>query len=380
MSPIKLNVLRLTLFTLIITAAITVVINHTVAQDPTTPATPIPTEKTVEQTHTNIQVLKGLPDSQLIPVMNYVAASLGVRCNYCHVNKEGKWDFASDEKPEKKTAREMITMVGGINKNNFRGNPEVSCYTCHRGRTSVVHTLSVPLPTPEAKPSPAASPTASQSPNPTAEQIFDRYYQAVGGIQAIDKLKSRVMKGTLITGQGAEIGYELNQSGADSVLAVLTTPQGVFQRALTGATGWEKSERGLRDLTDFEINYIRRYSLLYADLKLKDQFSRISFGGKQKIDERDVYVVRATTTAGKRETLFFDVETGLLTRRTSSTTTPVGTIPEQVDFADYKDVDGMKLPFTIRFSAVDPSYSGVRKFTEIKLNVPIDPKRFNKPA
>ena len=380
MSPLKANVLKLSLLILFVAVAVTIFINRTSAQNPTTPAPTAPTEKTVEQTHTNIQVLKGLPDSQLIPVMNYIAGSLGVRCNYCHVNNQGKWDFASDEKPEKKTAREMITMVGGINKNNFRGNPEVSCYTCHRGRTSVVHTLSVPLPTPEPKPSPAASPTASQQPNPTAEQILDKYYQAVGGTEAIDKLKSRVMKGTLITGQGAEIGYELNQSGPDSVLAVLTTRQGVFQRALNGATGWEKSDRGLRDLTDFEINYIRRYSLLYADLKLKDQFSRISFGGKQNIEGRDVYVVRGTTTGGKRETLFFDVETGLLSRRTSSTTTPVGTIPEQVDFADYKEVDGMELPFTIRFSAVDPSYSGVRKFTEIKLNVPIDPKRFNKPA
>jgi len=78
--------------------------------------------------------------------------------------------------------------------------------------------------------------------------------------------------------------------------------------------------------------------------------------------------------------LYFDAETGLLVRRTTSTTTPVGTIPEQVDFSDYRDVDGMKVPFTIRVSTVDPTYSVVRKFTEIKLNVPIDAKRFNKPA
>ena len=380
MSPLKSNFLRLTLLILLVAAVLTVVINRTSAQNPTTPALTVPAEKTVEQTRANIQVLKGLPDSQLIPVMNFMAASLGVRCTYCHVNKDGKWDFGSDEKAEKKTARDMITMVMGINKGNFRGNPEVSCYTCHRGRTSVVHTVSVPLPTPEPRPSPSPSPTTAQQPNPSAEQIIDKYYQAVGGIEAIEKLKSRVMKGTLITGQGTEVPYELNQSGPDSVLAVFTTPQGVVERALTGATGWEKTDRGIRDLTDFEISYIRRYSLLYVDLKLKDQFSRVSFGGKQKIDGRDVYVVRGTTTSGKRETLFFDVETGLLTRRTSSTTTPVGTIPDQVDFSDYKDVEGMKLPFTIRFSAVDPSFSGVRKVTEIKLNAPVDPKRFNKPA
>lgn len=381
MSPKETALLRIALFLSIIVLVGSVVIINTSAQNPTTPAAPTSTEATVEQAHKNIQVFKGLPESQLLPVMNYMAASLGVRCNYCHVNNAGNWDYASDEKAEKKTAREMITMVMGVNKNNFRGNPEVSCYTCHRGRTQVVHTLSVPLPTPEPRPSPAPSPTTPRPPNPTAEQILDKYYQALGGAAAIEKLQSRVSKGTLINNAGVEIGYELNQSGPDSALAVLTTPQaGVIERGFNGTKGWEKTARGVRDLTDAELSYLRRYSLLYNDIKLRDQFSRVSFGGKQKIDGRDVYALRATTTGGKRETLFFDVETGLLVRRTSATTTPVGTIPEQVDFADYKDVDGMKLPFTVRFSSVEPTYSAVRKYTEIKLNVSVDPKRFNKPG
>lgn len=381
MSPKETALLRIALFLSIIVLVGSVVIINTSAQNPTTPAAPTSTEATVEQAHKNIQVFKGLPESQLLPVMNYMAASLGVRCNYCHVNNAGNWDYASDEKAEKKTAREMITMVMGVNKNNFRGNPEVSCYTCHRGRTQVVHTLSVPLPTPEPRPSPAPSPTTPRPPNPTAEQILDKYYQALGGAAAIEKLQSRVSKGTLINNAGVEIGYELNQSGPNSALAVLTTPQaGVIERGFNGTKGWEKTARGVRDLTDAELSYLRRYSLLYNDIKLRDQFSRVSFGGKQKIDGRDVYALRATTTGGKRETLFFDVETGLLVRRTSATTTPVGTIPEQVDFADYKDVDGMKLPFTVRFSSVEPTYSAVRKYTEIKLNVSVDPKRFNKPG
>src|SRR5215510_12762665 len=65
---------------------------------------PAPTEKTVEQVRKNIQVLKGMPDSQLVPTMNFISASLGVRCNFCHVNQADTWDFVSDEKPEKKTA------------------------------------------------------------------------------------------------------------------------------------------------------------------------------------------------------------------------------------------------------------------------------------
>src|SRR6266436_2254925 len=73
---------------------------------------------------------------QLIPMMNLMAASLGVRCNYCHVNKNGQWDYAADEKAEKNTAREMITMTININKTVPSTNKEVGCNTCHRGRTS----------------------------------------------------------------------------------------------------------------------------------------------------------------------------------------------------------------------------------------------------
>ena len=129
-----------------------------------------------------------------------------------------------------------------------------------------------------------------------------------------------------------------------------------------------------------EISYFRRYPNLYTDLKLKGQFSRLSVSGKQKIDGRDVYVLRGANVDGRREQLFFDVETGFLVRRITSTTTLVGIIPEQIDFSDYREVDGMKLPFTIKVSAIDPNYSLVRKFTEIKVNPNVDPKRFNKPG
>jgi hypothetical protein len=357
------------------------IVRHTGAQQiRTSPGQPALSEKTIDQVHKNIQVLKGVPESQLIPVMNYMSASLGVRCTYCHVNKDGNWDFASDEKGEKKSAREMITMVTGINKTTFKGNPEVSCYTCHRGRTSVAHTLSQPIPTPEPGPAPGHD-QLSREGLPTSDQILDKYYQALGGASALDNLKSRFMKGTVTTATGTELGYELTQSGRDLILASITTPQsGIVERAFNGTVGWEKSSAGLREMAPEELTYFKRYPNLYADLKLKGQFSRLTVSGKQKLDGRDVYVLRGANVDGRREQLFFDVESGLLTRRIVSTTTLVGIIPEQIDFSDYREVDGMKLPFTIRVSAIDQNYSLVRKFTEIKINPSIDPKRFNKPG
>ncbi|HKE57286.1 MAG TPA: c-type cytochrome [Pyrinomonadaceae bacterium] len=360
--------------------ALALIIVRTSAQNPAAPAA-TSTEKPVEEVHKNIQVLKGLPESQLIPVMNYINSSLGVRCNFCHVNKDGTWDYASDEKGAKKSAREMITMVTGINKNSFKGNPEVSCYTCHRGNSSVAHTLSVPVPTPEPRPQPG--PNSAGQPRealPTIEQVLDKYTQALGGTAAIEKLKSRVMKGSVTTAAGATFPYELYQSGPDKGLAVITGEQGTTERGFNSTGAWEKGARGVREMGPAEAYYLRRYPDLLRDIKLKDEFSRIAVAGKDKINGRDVYVVRANTTDNRRERLFFDVETGLLVRRASSVTTPVGTIPEQVDFEDYREVEGMKLPFTIRVSAVDPFYSITRKFTEIKLNVPIDEKKFNKPG
>lgn len=381
MNTQPLYVIRLAIFCACISLLCVLIARQTGAQNTQTGSSqPVTTEKTVDQVHKNIQVLKGVPESQLIPVMNYMAASLGVRCTYCHVNKDGNWDFVSDEKGEKKSAREMITMVTNINKTTFRGNAEVSCYTCHRGRTSVAHTLSQPIPTPEPRPAPGQNQQAREG-LPTADQILDKYYQAIGGTAALENLKSRFMKGTVTTATGTEFGYELTQSGPDLIFASITTPQsGVVERAFNGTVGWEKSPSTLREMAPEEISYFKRYPSLYADLKLKGQFSRLSVGGKQKIDGRDVYVLRGTNVDGRREQLFFDVETGLLVRRITSSTTLVGIIPEQIDFSDYREVEGMKLPFTIKVSAIDPNYSLVRKFTEIKVNQTVDPKRFNKPG
>jgi len=340
-------------------------------------------EKTVEQVQKNIQVLKGLPQSQLVPTMNFISVSLGVKCTFCHVNKDDKWDFASDEKPEKATAREMIKMLLNVNKTTFKGATEVTCNTCHRGRSHPAGGISFPLshaPEPASPPATTGEAKPKETP-PTADQILDRYLEALGGKAAIDKLQSRVMKGTWLTPDGITLGYEVYQSGPDKLYTILNTPkQGAFEKGFDGSVGWEKSTHGVRTLEDSELFYLRRYPDLFKDIKLKEQFTRLSFGGKDKIGESEVYVLRGTTADNKRERLYFDTQTGLLLRRSVNVTTMIGVIPEQVDFEDYRDAGGMKLPFTIRVSSIDSFFSSTRKFTEIKLNVPVDQSKFSKPA
>lgn len=338
-----------------------------------------PVEKTVEQVQKNIQVLSGLPQAQLVPVMNYIGSSLGVKCTFCHVKNGDKWDFVSDAKPEKGTAREMIKMVQGINKGNFKGNPAIGCFTCHRGSEHPTRVPQLPI----AAPPPFAESveTAPKETPPTADQILAKYTEALGGSAVIEKLKTRSMKGTWLTSDGITLGYEVYQTAPDKLFTILNTPkQGTFERGFDGKTAWEKSSRGVRDLEGTQLVYLKRYPDLFRDIKLQGQFTRISYGGKEKIDGKDVYVLRGVGVDGKGERLYFDAQTGLLVRRITSTTTMVGLIPEQVDYEDYREVDGMKVPFTIRITAIDSFWSSTRKFTEIKLNVPVDETKFNKPA
>jgi hypothetical protein len=401
----KLNILRLVILVLACVCA-AVIITGTRAQKsptanrepvsmsslglPVAAQTPAPQEKTTEQVQKNIKVLNGLPQSQLIPVMNFFSASLGVRCNFCHVNNNGVWAFDSDEKPEKGTAREMITMVMNINKTYFKGGMEVSCYTCHHGTSHPVGLPTLPLPTPAPRPSPAASAAgaagAQASPRPTpaapsADDIINKYIAAIGGQAAIDKIKSRVMKGSVATANGMTGTYEIGQTAPDKGYESIVTGRGGMERAVNGAVGWEKNQQGVRDLTGQQLLDLKLSMQLFRNLKLKEQYTSLRLGRKDKIGDRDVYVLTGTTPDKRRERLFFDAETGLLLRRISYNETMIGIIPDQTDFEDYREVEGVKLPFLIRVSSVDVGNPIItRKFDEIKFNVPVDDSKFNKPA
>jgi hypothetical protein len=279
-----------------------------------------------------------------------------------------------------------------INKNYFKGNLEVSCYTCHRG---VNHPLSVPtLPLPVPSPaaagagqgatSPGAQAQASPSPRPSPpapEIIINKYIEAIGGPAAIDKMKSRVMRGTFTSANGNTGTYEAMQIAPDKGYETFVTQRGSVERAVNGNTGWEKTARGVRDLTGQQLADMKMSMQLFRNLRIKEQYVSLRFAGREKIGERDTVVLFGTTPEKTRERLFFDAETGLLLRRISYLETMIGLIPEQTDFEDYRDVDGVKLPFTIRISPVDAGNPfGIRKLTEIKLNVAVDESKFNKPA
>jgi photosynthetic reaction center cytochrome c subunit len=327
-------------------------------------------EKTAEQVYKNIQVLKGMPASQLDATMAFISGSLGVKCNYCHVNP-----FEKDDKPQKLAARRMIQMVFALNKGSFNGQSAVSCYTCHRG-------LPQPVSVPEVGQNlwQQSNQTAKEpSPGPTVEQILERYVQAVGGREAIEKVTSRVLKGSRVGADGVLVPEEVYSKAPNKLLIITSYPKQVFRTGYSGSQGWAKSNETTRDLPAEVLGQIRREAEFYKETRLKDLYSKLTVAGRAMVGEREAYVVDATPAdGGSSEKLYFDVQTGLLVRKYSEAKTVLGQFPTQTDYEDYRVVDGVKLPFTIRWSI--PGRSWGRKITEVKQNVPLDDAQFNMPT
>ena len=341
-------------------------------------------DKPVEQVSKNIQVLKGMPESQLLPVMHLMRTALGVRCDYCHIAENGK--YWMDDKPAKETARRMLRMVFDINKANFGGEPVVTCNSCHRGSTKPV---GIPAfgqgafeNTTRAQPGENAVPESL----PAVDAIFNRYVEAVGGKRAFEGIQTRITEGSmtrpkLVNPSGKPFTIEIYQKAPDKYLMVTTGADGsATYQGYNGKVGWVKTPNIQRELNSDESAQVKAQIDFYKELTLKDRFSSLKVTGKLKIGDRDAYVVEGVNASGKTEKLFFDTESSLLVRRVVFDKTILGLDPVQTDYLDYREVNGIKLPFTVQLSYLDNSHYGTtRKFSQIRHNVPVDDAKFEMP-
>jgi hypothetical protein len=226
-----------------------------------------------------------------------------------------------------------------------------------------------------AQASPAATP-----PLPSPDDVLNKYTNAIGGQTAIAGIKSCIIRGKVANASGSTGTYEVDRVAPDKGYELLATQRGARERVLNDGRGWEKNAFGVNPLAGQQLEDLRLSLPLFANLKLKDQYSKVETSAKDKIGDREVYVVNAIRTDRKREHLYFDTENGLLLRRVSDTETMIGVIPEETDYKDYREVEGMKFPSTIRISAVDAlNPTSTRTLDEIKVNLPVDDSKFNKP-
>jgi photosynthetic reaction center cytochrome c subunit len=332
-------------------------------------------QQTAEQVFKNIAELKGTPADQLVPAMNFISSSLGVECNFCHV--QGKMD--ADEKPAKKTAREMMAMTAEINKNAFKGQRQVTCYSCHNGHThptSMPPVMETDAPAPNPAVAPAAAAGTAASAAPTADQIAEKYVTAMGGADALRKITSRTMTGVILTA-GNESPIELFTKAPNKRISISKMGTGESMTAFDGTAGWMGSTgRPARVMSDTESDAAGLDAEFSLALRLKEIFPQLRRGRPDEIGGAPVEVLTANRQGKPPVRLYFDQKSGLLLRMVRYAETSMGRMPTQIDYADYREFDGVKV--ACKWTLSRPNGRFTIQIKEVKQNVAIDDSKFAK--
>jgi len=327
--------------------------------------------KTAAQQFKNIQVLKDIPADQLIPTMQFIAGALGADCQFCHV----KDAMDKDDKKEKQTARKMIEMELAIDKAHFKNEVEVTCYTCHRGSP---HPVGVPILTVNAAKMPEHErhEISAQESLPSAEQILDKYLAAAGGAEALHKIKTRIQKGTVEAG-GEQYPIEIYSEALEKRLSISHPSFGESVTAFNGQAGWLTTPRGVHPMNSSEQQSARIDAQIYFPARLRELYKEFKLLPGETIDGHATFLVTATGASTPPLRLFFDQQTGLLVRLIRYTETPLGRNPAQVDYADYRDANGIKIPYQWTLTRTNGSFT--IRITSVQQNVSIDEKLFVMP-
>ncbi|MFZ0639953.1 MAG: c-type cytochrome [Candidatus Acidiferrales bacterium] len=334
------------------------------AQTQQSQSQPAPAEKTAAQEYKNIQVLKDIPASQLLPGMRYITTALGVECNYCHVDQ----NFPADDKQSKQTARRMMTMLFAINDNNFGGRPEVSCFTCHQGHHEPMGSPELPAEAVE----PQFSPLAQGA--PTVDTVLAKFAQAKGGEDALNKINTRVIQ-IEESYQGQTSSIVAYQKGG-KMYSTVTTPQGTAGALFDGMQGWITTPQGSFKAEGFDEIVLSREAQMNPIAALQ-AYKGKRLRGQAKIGDTMTYVVQATAPDGRVEFLFFDQQSGLLIRRSIRDRTIFGALPVEADYSDFRPTDGVDIPYKITWYTSGQTATYVIK--DVKDNAPVDDSKFEPP-
>ena len=222
--------------------------------------------------------------------------------------------------------------------------------------------------------------TTGSNPLPSVDAVLSRYLQALGGQAALQKLTTRVMKGSIEnTGTGETGAIEVDAKAPNRLFILIDIPSnGPAPEGFDGAAGWTVDpDEGPQDITGAELEPLKLQAEFYRDLDFKKLYPKLVVTGQAKVGDRNATVLQGTTAGGLTETMYFDAQTGLMIRDDSPYITDDGTSALESVFQDFQEVDGVKMPATIRQTSPDFDY--IIRYKEIRANVPLDDGKFQKP-
>jgi zinc protease len=223
--------------------------------------------------------------------------------------------------------------------------------------------------------------SAAQSANPSVDDILTRYIAALGGRAAVSKHTTRISKGTLeLVGVTLDGTAESYSKAPNKYLSIINIPgYGEVRRCFDGQSGWISGpDTGIQPLAGHDLSSTQRDAVFYQSLELKKTYPQMTLKGKEDVGTWPAYVVEASSSDGTVRRMYFDVSSGLLIRADEESDSPQGRDTIQFFFEDYRDVDGVKQPFTVR--QVHGKVSFIVRLTEVKWDDPIDDGKFAKPG
>lgn len=340
--------------------------------------------KTAHQAFKNVQILKDIPADQLVPAMQFIAASLGVECDFCHVRDA----FEKDDKKPKQTARRMIQMVLAIDQQTFQGRREVTCYTCHRGSTKPVGIPMIgdtaasysesAIPSDEVAP-----PASSNADSSVIRNILEKYVAALGGAAAIERVSTRVERGKASVGAGPSLGVEIISKAPNKEIMTVHLPSGDTITAFDGKEGWTSSPGvPVREMNRADIEGARIDADLQFAVHLKNLYTGFKLPKPAQAEpregERDMVMLVATNPDQPPLELYFDKASGLLLRQLRFANSPLGLNPTRIDYDDYRNFDGVKVPLHVTIAR--PNRTIDIRFDEVTQNVPVTDSKFTAPT
>jgi hypothetical protein len=356
---------------------------QTTAQRTTAQQTTAQRPPLAEDVFKNVTVLRGVPVNDFMGTMGIFSAALGMSCEDCHKAGDADWAAYAADSPRKQMTRSMVVMMAAINRQHFQGRQVVTCFSCHRGSDRPKATPDVATlydsPPPEdprdiVEPSPAA---------PRPEDVLAQYVQAVGGAQRAAALTSYAATGTSVGygPDGDERPLELFAKAPNQRAVIVGSPNGTSTTTFDGRLGFIAAPFRpvpVLALAGAGLDGLRLDAELAFPARITQALGNWRSGQPIAIDDRDVNVVQGMGAGGILATLYFDAETGLLRRQVRYVGSPVGRIPTQIDYADYRDVAGVKMPF--RWTVTWINGRDTITLKEVRPNVAIDAQRFGRPS
>ncbi len=341
-----------------------------------------------EDVFKNVQVLKGIPVKEFMNTMGFFSASTNLNCIDCHSAESESLEGYAIDTPRKQIARRMVLMVNALNQSSFGGQKRVTCYTCHRANDrpeavpSLLDQYSIPEDDPDRVEVVLGGPAQTVK-RITPEQILDKYLQALGGAPQLAKLTSFTAKGTY---EGYEtfsmkVPFEIYANAPNQLTTVIHTQNGDSVNTFDGMRGWTAAADKLMrvlPLTGGDLEGAKMDAFLSFPARIKQDLQWRTGFPNVSIDDRPVQIIQNAVRGNFGTKLYFDSETGLLTRQVRYVDTAVGVIPTHIDYSDYRTVAGVKIPFHRVITWTDGR--STIDLSEVTPNVRIEPARFAMPA